>query len=373
MRSPGIVRGPIGTTAAVAGRIFVTASSGRRGDRLHVLSFDASDGKRVWERQFQATGRTMCHPKTCMAAPTPASDSKRIFAFYSTNDLFALDLDGNLLWARGLTWDYPNASNSMGMASSPLVAGSTVVVQVENQSCSFAAALDAATGENLWKIERLPKPSWSTPSLARLRVTAEEGAPEVAVVLLQSWDRLSAHDPATGRELWGYESPTNCIPSPLALQDVVLLPAGGMVGLRPKPGSSVPEVAWESPKLRPGMSSPIVDGGRIYTLAGNGILSCGDARTGEVAWQLRLKGEFSSTPAIAGRRLFAASEEGLLHLVRLGERGAEGQPAPKAEIEATKDLKETILASPAVSGGALYLRSDAHLWKIGGKPKERSF
>ena len=108
----------VSSPIVVSDRVIVTASSGYRQDRLHVLCFDARDGRKLWERQFWATGRTMCHPKTCMAAPTPASDGRRIFAFYSTNDLFSLDLDGNLLWLRGLTHDYPNASNSMGMASS---------------------------------------------------------------------------------------------------------------------------------------------------------------------------------------------------------------------------------------------------------------
>lgn len=85
----------------IGNQVIVTASSGYRQDRLHVLSFDAADGRLQWERQFWATGRTASHPKSCNAAPSPASDGERIFAFYSSNDLACLDLEGNLLWYRG--------------------------------------------------------------------------------------------------------------------------------------------------------------------------------------------------------------------------------------------------------------------------------
>ena len=132
--------GPI----VVGGRVLLTASSGYQQDRLHVLCFDAKSGKKLWERQFWATGRTLCHPKMCNATPTPASDGKRVFAFYSSNDVICLDLDGNLEWMRGMTHDYPNASNSLGMASSPVVAGDTLIVPVENLSESFTAGLDPA-------------------------------------------------------------------------------------------------------------------------------------------------------------------------------------------------------------------------------------
>lgn len=117
----------------VGDRIFVTCSSGARQERLHVICFNAKDGTKRWERQFWATGRTICHEKISVAAPTPASDGERIFAIFSSSDLICLDLDGNLLWLRGLMRDYPNASNSLGLSSSPVVADGTLVTQVERR------------------------------------------------------------------------------------------------------------------------------------------------------------------------------------------------------------------------------------------------
>ena len=140
----------------IGDRVFVTASSGARQDRLHVLCFNLADGSLRWERQFWATGRTMTHEKISAATPSPASDGRRIFAIFSSNDCAALDLDGDLLWYRGLGRDYPNASNSLGMSSSLVVADGVLVAQVENDSESFTAGLDAATGLNRWKTGRFP-------------------------------------------------------------------------------------------------------------------------------------------------------------------------------------------------------------------------
>ena len=111
-------------------RVFLTAASGPKQETLHVLCFDATTGNSLWERSFRATGRTMCHEKTCNAAPTPCSDGSRIFALFSSNDLLCLDLDGNLLWLRGLMVDFPNAANTLGLASSPIIAGNSLNTQI---------------------------------------------------------------------------------------------------------------------------------------------------------------------------------------------------------------------------------------------------
>jgi len=121
--------------------VIVTCSSGPLQEQLHVFCIDAATGKIRWERRFRSTGRTMTHDKTSVAAPTPCSDGKLIYALFSSNDLFCLNLDGELQWLRGLTYDYANASNSLGLASSPVVAEGTLIVQSENDSESFAVGL----------------------------------------------------------------------------------------------------------------------------------------------------------------------------------------------------------------------------------------
>ncbi|HVU87471.1 MAG TPA: PQQ-binding-like beta-propeller repeat protein [Pirellulales bacterium] len=336
----------------VGGKLIVTAASGFNQDRLHVVCIDAETGAKDWERQFWATGRTMCHPTSSVAANTPASDGKRIYAFFSSNDLACLDLAGNLLWYRGLTHDFPTAANDVGMSASPIVLGDTVVVQVENKGDSFAAGLDAETGASRWRIPRPAEMNWTSPAVWRGKTRAED------LVLLQSPTRFTAHDPRSGEQVWSYEVACSTIPSPVAEGDTIYVPSGGLTALRYQPEGKAAEVAWTTNALAPGNASPVVDRGRVYTINGAGVLLCGDATTGETKWKLRLKGQFWATPVIAGDYLYIFNQEGAAQVVKLGDTSG--------EIVARGDFGEPIFGSPIIDGGAIYVRTDGHLWKIAG-------
>src|SRR5262245_8346963 len=123
------------------GRIYVTAASGWQQKRLHVLCFDEANGKKLWERQFWATGTTHSHPKTNMAAPTPVTNGKQVYSLFATQDLVALDKDGDLLWYRSLTGDYPTIGNNVGMASSPVLWKDVLIADVINVGESFATGI----------------------------------------------------------------------------------------------------------------------------------------------------------------------------------------------------------------------------------------
>jgi outer membrane protein assembly factor BamB len=332
-------------------RVFVTACSGFGQNRLHVLCFDTQSGKQLWERQFGATGLTGCHPKTSMAAPSPVTDGKHVYALFATCDLACLDLDGNLVWYRSLTGDYPTITNQVGMAASPLLAGDVLVVLLENAGESFAAGIDIRTGQNRWRIERERRINWTTPLLLTNHGKLE--------VVLQSPKELTAVDPATGTRRWGFETPgIATIPTGIARDGMVYLPAGEFHALKPRADGASPQVLWTTQRLRPATASPIVDRGRVYSLNGGGILVCADATTGNVLWQERVKGPFSGSPVIADGKLYAVNEEGLTSVVQLGDKPA---------VIATNPLGDTILATPAISNGAIYLRSDQHLWCVGEK------
>lgn len=340
------VCGPI----VIGDRVVVTASSGSvKEDKLHVLCFDANSGKQLWHRQFWATGRSYHHPTSSNAAPTPASDGQRIFAFYSSNDLVCLDLDGNLLWYRGLAYDWPKAGNDVGMSSSPLVVGDTVVVQIENQGDSFAAGIDTATGETRWRVTRPAAANWVSP--AALRRTDGKNA-----VLLQSADGLTAYDAKSGEQLWKYDVACAGIPSTTTAGDRIYLPANGLTVLEAKADSTSPTLAWDSNRLAPGNACPVIDGERIYLLSRAGVLVCGDAKTGDLIWQERLQGTFWATPVLANGHAYCINQDGQCLIVKLG--------ADKGEIVHTAELGEGFLGTPAIAGDALYLRGDKHLWKI---------
>ncbi|MCA9245623.1 MAG: PQQ-binding-like beta-propeller repeat protein [Planctomycetales bacterium] len=340
-------RGP-SSPIVVDGRVIVTCSSGPKQDRLHVVCFSEDDGQQLWHRQVWATGRTFCHPSSSIAAPTPASDGKRVFAFFSSNDLLSLDLDGNLQWYRGLTYDYPHAGNDVGMSSSPLVVGDRVVVQVENQGDSFAAGLDVETGETRWRIDRDRRASWSSPVL----LPAESSS--AYAVLLQAPGGLTAIDSRDGKELWSVETECPAIPSATARKDLIVFASGGALALRPNAGGE-PERIWQAAKLSIGSASPVLYQDNAYVLNSAGVLKCGSLADGDVLWELRLKGRFWATPIVCSNGLLCVNSDGLLQIVSRGD---------KPKVDQTYDIGEVIQGTPAVSNGAIFLRSDAHLWKF---------
>ncbi|MFV0446219.1 MAG: PQQ-binding-like beta-propeller repeat protein [Planctomycetaceae bacterium] len=335
----------------VGERVFISACSGPTQDRLHVLCFSDADGTLLWERQFWATGRTVTHDKTCVAAPTPCSDGERVFATYSSNDVICLDLDGQLQWCRGLTWDFPNASNSLGMSSSPVVVGGALVTMVENDDDSFTVGLNAETGETEWKIARPRKANWTSPVVYR---GTEAGLDRV---LLQSAEGVVAVNPKDGTIDWTYADGASTIPSSVVDGEVAYVPSHGITAIRPgRSNPDTPEILWQEGALSPATGSPVAHDGKLYLVNSAGALTCASQKDGKRQWQVRLKGPISSSLVVADNRAYLVSEEGLLQSVDLrGEKG---------ELLSAHPLKETVLCTPALSGNAIYLRSDGHLWKF---------
>ena len=338
-------RGP-SSPIVVGGRVIVTTSSGREQSELHTIAFDVGSGTPMWQRTLYATGRTLTHSTSANAAPTPATDGKRIISFYSSNDVVCYDLDGNLQWYRGLASDYPKLGNDIGMAASPLIVDNVVILQAESQGDSFAIGLDVRTGKTVWKIARNRQGNWTSPAMY------DDGSGD-SLVLLQSGDFVSAHDPKNGEERWRFEAECQRIPSPLAVGNRVFIPAEGLTAFTIEQGE--PEFAWQSGKLNPGSSSPVHHEGRIYIVKRNGILNCADAENGDLLWELRLKTKSQwATPAIAGGHIYCFGTNGKVAIVDLETEEIVGSP----------DLGETLTASPAIANDAIYMRSDSHLWKF---------
>jgi outer membrane protein assembly factor BamB len=338
----------------VGDRVYLTASSGGRQDRLHVLCYDAASGTQIWERQFWATGRTVSHPTTCNAAPTPVSDGERIYAFYSSNDLVCLDLDGNLQWFRGLTHDYPNASNSLGMASSLIVSDGVVIAMVENDTDSLTTGVESLTGVELWKLNRPRKANWTSPAHWKGKTPGED------LVLIQSSAGVSAIVPRTGETKWSYDDGASTVSSLVVSNGVAYVPSHGITAI--KPGESTPHVAeilWQEGGLNPGTSSLVVHKDKVYLISDAGVLSCADAKTGKREYQSRLpKGHCSGSPVVSGDHLYVFNEIGIGIVADLNDEG---------KVISEHSFDQPILSTPAISDGAIYVRSDKTLWKIAKK------
>jgi outer membrane protein assembly factor BamB len=342
----------LGSPIVVGEKVFVTAASGPEQQQLHILCFSAKDGAPLWERRFWATGRTMSHNKTNVAAPTPASDGERIYALYSSNDLICVDLNGNLVWMRGLTLDYPNASNSLGMASSPLVVGDTLVAQIENDSESFAAGFDLLTGVNKWKLDRPKSANWTSPT-----VLQKDGE---AIVALQSSDGILGLLPSTGSSVFTVPGAASTIPSSAASGDELFIPSNGLTVVKLGATGEEPKKVWNQSTQRPGTASVLVTGEKLYLINNAGVLTCAKRASGEVLWEVRLKGPFSGSPVAGGDgKLYIFSEQGVGQVVDpSGETGV---------ISSEIELGETVLSTASLDRETLYIRSDGHLWKFAKK------
>ena len=332
----------------IENRVFLTASSTADQSRLHVICANRVNGEIEWERQFWATGRTICHEKTCVAAPTPVSDGKNIYALYSSNDLICLDLDGNLKWIRGLMQDYPNASNSLGLASSPIIVDGTLIVQIENDSDSFVSGINLKDGSNIWKLARTKKANWTSP----IRLNDKE-------VAIQGSEGITCVSAKSGTVQWSYNEGASTIPSSVTSADSAILyvPSNGITAIKPRKDNNTPEIVWQESQLRPGTSSPIIVGDNIYIINRAGVLNAAKKDTGERLWRLRLEGPFSGSPVSSNGHIYVASErKGVFQSIDIN--GKEGI------LRGSIELGETILGTPAIANNSIFIRSDGHLWKI---------
>jgi len=333
----------------VGDNVIVTCASGPGQRQLHVYSFDNKSGEIRWHRQFNATGRTMTQSKSCVAAPSPASDGKHIYTLFSSNDMFCFSLDGDLIWMRSLTLDYPNASNSLGLASSPVVAGNRLIIQIENDSDSFAAGLNLNSGVNEWKIARPKAANWTSPTVLQSK--------DQIVVALQSSKGVLGVLPATGSEVWNFAGGASTIPSGAAAGDQLYIPSNGLTAIQTSSISGEkPKKLWNESQQRPGTASPLIVGEKVFVINGAGVLTCANRSTGERLWRLRLKGPFSGSPVSSGDYLFIFNEQGLGQCVDI--------KAKEGKVVSEVDLKEMILGTAAIAGNGLYIRSDGHLWKL---------
>jgi outer membrane protein assembly factor BamB len=235
------------------------------------------------------------------------------------------------------------------MASSPTVIGETVIVQVESQGDSFAAGIDTTNGATRWRIARPHEPSWTSP--VAYRSAARD------LVLLQSPSKLTAHDPSTGEQVWSYDAVCDGIPTATAADGLIFVPSAGVTALEPKQNES-PEVKWKAGGVQPATACPVVHDGRLYAINRAGVLTAANSSDGSVAWRVRLEGAFWGTPVLAGNRLYCINQEGLCQVVQIDSSGN------SAEVIGRGDFKETVLSSAAAADGALYVRSDRHLWKV---------
>lgn len=341
----------VSSPIVVGDLVIATTSSGPKQDQLHIVAVDRESGAIRWDRVFQATGRTLCHPTSAVAACTPVSDGQRIVAFYSSCDLFCVDLAGRLLWQRNLAVEHPRAGNDVGMGSSPRIIGDAVVVQIDCQGDAFGSAIELATGDDRWSVTRAKMASWSSP----LEVNLED---QGACVLMQNPRGLELRRADDGTAVWLWEGNVGGIAMAATAEGRVFVPSNGMAAVDPTAESGRP--LWQQPKLSSGIASPVVFGDSVATLNNGGVLAIADREDGSLRKQVRLAGTFWASPIVVGDTIVAVNMEGTTFVVDAGGG---------YEILAENDLPGSFPSTPAVADGSLYLQSETALWKTAAAAK----
>jgi len=347
----------------VDGKIYLTTATGtaEAGDvSLRALCLDATDGRILWDVEVlrpDADSPKAMHNKNSLASPTPIVDDGRLYVHFGHMGTAALDLEGNVLW-RQTDVKYPPMHGNGG---SPTLVDDLLVFSCDGDSEPFVVALDRATGEVRWKQLRnatVDRPfSFSTPLAIEVDGTRQVISPASGYV--------GAYDPTDGHELWrvDYGDGFSVVPRPVYAHGMVYISTGFMrpslLAIDPRGAAgdaTETNVVWKHDQGVPTTPSLLVAGDEIYFVSDRGVATCLDAHSGQQHWSERLGGGFSASPVYADGHVYFTNEDGATYVVRAGT---------EYELVATNDLGERALASPAVDDGAIYLRTEGFLRRIG--------
>ncbi|MCI0660040.1 MAG: PQQ-like beta-propeller repeat protein [Acidobacteria bacterium] len=350
-------------------RIFLNVADGKE---IYLWCVDGRQGSVLWKRLLGGENRRQ--RKQNMSSPSPVTDGKNVWVMTGTGIVKSFDFSGKEIWARNIQKDYGQFGMNHGYSSSPLLYEDALYVQVvhgtKTDAPSYILRIDTNTGRTVWRIERPSDAvresldSYATPALLK------EG--ETTQIVILGGDCITGHDMTTGKELWRGKglNPTrnpvfHAVASPVIFDGIIYAPArvkpltafrtGGLADI------TNTHRLWIS-NFGPHVSTPVTDGKYFYSVSDNGVLSCLDAKTGEVIYgRQRLKsGDYSSSPVLADSKLYLTNEDGLTSVVKAG---------PKFEVLAENQLDGYCLSTPAISNSQIFIRTSEYLYCIGEKKR----
>lgn len=335
-----------------------------------VLALDKNTGAVLWDKEgHKGKPRVKRHTKATHANSTPATDGKRVVTFFGSEGLFCFDTNGALVWKKDLgpmdSGFFAVKSAQWGFATSPVIHDGKVVVLCDVQTNSFIALLDLADGRELWRTERTDVPTWGTPAVAKVGSETR--------ILVNGWHQTAGYDFATGKELWKLDGGGDIpVPTPVLGHGLAYLTSAHgrfrpMTAIRleaqgnitpAQVGETNEWIAWSHARQGNYMQTPILVGDYLYGCTDSGVLTCFDAKTGAIQYSERLSSSgqgFTASPVSDGRHLYFSSEPGNIFVVPVG---------PKFSVAATNSMGETCMATPAISGGSLFVRGRSGLTAV---------
>ena len=334
-----------------------------------IFALDKRTGRVLWtDKPYEGVPRAKRHVKATQANSTPVTDGRYVVALFGSEGLACYDTNGKLLWKQDLgvlnpgLWD--DKDSSWGHASSPIIYRDLVIVQADGHKQSFIAAFNLKDGKQTWRVERNEITSWTTPSIYQGKDRTE--------LIANGGRYIRGYDPLTGKELWRFSDNDTQVKmqAPLIANDLIYItggyPAGrAMYVFRPgangdislKSGEDTNAfLAWKSSKGSPYTPTPLVYGDQFYVIADNGVLSSYDAKTGALIYQERLPSSFSASPVAADGKLYLASEDGDVFVVKAGRQ---------YELLQKNVMGQPLMATPALTQGMLIVRADNAIYALG--------
>jgi outer membrane protein assembly factor BamB len=368
-----------GSTPIIWGdTIFLNVATGTNTGHLELWAVDRNKQAVIWKRQL--TDSNHMERKQNMSSPSPVTDGKTVWVMTGLGIFKAFDFAGKELWSRSLQSDYGKFGLNWGYASSPLLRGNALYVQVlhgmKTDDPSYVLKIDAMTGKTLWRVER-PTPalmespdSYATPAWIEANGRAE--------LIITGGDVVSAHDPETGREYWradvlnpGRDRNYRIVASPTIVNGLIIAPTreNPLVAMRPGGSGDVAKshVAWTFAQ-GPDVPTPVSDGKLLYVVRDRGVVFALDVMTGATVYgpQRLPPGTYSASPILADGKIYVTTEEdGITTVFRAG---------PKFEILSSNsllgDCSPYCLSTVAISDGQLFIRTSSYLWAIGERRKK---
>ena len=326
-----------------------------------VFCYNKNSGKLVWDRvAAQGFPKSKRHTKASQANCTPATDGKYLVVSFGSEGLFCYDFTGNLIWKKDMGLLNPGfymvPGIEWGYSSSPIIYKDRIILQCDIPKIPYIIALDLATGREIWKTSRGDEvETYSSPN-----IYAGKGAAQVVV---NGYKHMGGYDFETGKEIWklgnGGDIPT---PTPVIANNLIYLnsahgkdspifaispDAKGDITLKPD-STKNKSIVWSVKRGGAYMQTPLIYGDYLYNLQVNGQLTCFDAKTGEVKYKQSLNDAFSASGVAADGKVYFSSETGMVYVIKAG---------PVYELLSKNEMKDVCMATPGISGNALYIRT----------------
>ena len=340
------------------------------GKQLSALALAKDTGKILFDlKLFDVATPQFAHAFNTYASPTPVIEPGRIYVTFGSPGTAALDTaTGKVVWERRDL----ECNHFRGAGSSPILFGNLLIMHYDGSDVQYVAALDKRTGKTVWKTDRSvdfadldpngkPKAdgdfrkAYATPQIVM--------AGSTPVLVSLGSKAAYGYDPLTGKELWRVEEKGNFSSStrPVAGHGLVYFPTGfntaQLLAVRPDGKGDVTSthVAWKFGRGVPNKPSLLLLGDAIYMINDGGIVTSVDAKTGQEIWRSRLLGSYSASPVAADGRIYFFSEDGKATVIEAGR---------EFKVLSENTLESGFMASPAIDGRALYLRTKTHLYRI---------